>query len=45
LQTLQDPRWTQRTPPEHYGVRVFDLVSPDRPAATASGGVAAFEAA
>ena len=45
LQTLQDPRWTQRTPPEHYGVRVFDLVSPDRSAATASGGVAAFEAA
>ena len=45
LQTLQDPRWTQRTAPEHYGVRVFDLVSPDRSAATASGGVAAFEAA
>ena len=30
LQTLHDPRWTQRGPTEPYGVRVFDLVSPDR---------------
>ena len=34
LQTLRDPRWTQRTPAEPYGVRVFDLVSPDRTIAT-----------
>ena len=39
LQTLQDPRWTQRTPPQHYGVRLFDLVSPERTAVTESTGV------
>jgi NTE family protein len=35
LQTLKDPRWTERGPAEAYGVRVFDLVSPDRTAAIA----------
>jgi NTE family protein len=30
LQTLRDPRWTERGPADYYGVRVFDLVSPDR---------------
>jgi len=33
LQTLHDPRWTGRGPAEPYGVRVFDLVSPERTAA------------
>ena len=33
LQTLRDPRWTGRGPAEPYGVRVFDLVSPERTAA------------
>jgi len=33
LQTLHDPRWTGRGPAEAYGVRVFDLVSPERTAA------------
>src|SRR5262249_10768186 len=36
LQTLQAPRWTQRGPTESYGVRVFDLVNPDRAAAVAA---------
>ena len=30
LQTLHDPRWTERGPAELYGVRVFDLVNPER---------------
>src|SRR6266404_2026568 len=34
LQTLQDPRWTGRGSAEPYGVRVFDLVSPERTTAT-----------
>jgi NTE family protein len=33
LQSLRDPRWTGRGPAEHYGVRVFDLVSAERTAA------------
>ena len=36
LQTLQDPRWTERGPADAYGVRVFDLVSPERTAALAA---------
>ena len=36
LQTLHDPRWTGRGPAEAYGVRVFDLVSPERTAAVAA---------
>jgi len=39
LQTLRDPRWTGRGPADPYGVRVFDLASPDRTAATTSNGV------
>ncbi len=49
LQTLHDPRWTGRGPAEHHGVRVFDLVDPQRTAAVAGGqtlkGVPAHEAA
>ncbi|MFN2645968.1 MAG: DUF3734 domain-containing protein [Burkholderiales bacterium] len=33
MQTLHDPRWTDRGPAELYGVRVFDLVNPERTAA------------
>ena len=33
LQTLHDPRWTERGPAALYGVRVFDLVNPERTAA------------
>jgi NTE family protein len=33
VQSLRDPRWTERGPAEHYGVRVFDLVSAERTAA------------
>ena len=36
LQTLHDPRWTERGPAELYGVRVFDLVNPERTAAIAA---------
>lgn len=36
LQTLRDPRWTGRGPAEHHGVRVFDLVEPQRTAARAA---------
>jgi hypothetical protein len=36
LQTLHDPRWTGRGPADAYGVRVFDLVSPERTAAVAA---------
>jgi NTE family protein len=36
LQTLHDPRWTGRGPAEHHGVRVFDLVGPQRTAAVAA---------
>jgi NTE family protein len=36
LQTLKDPRWIQRGPADPYGVRVFDLVSPDRTASVAA---------
>src|SRR6266850_4052943 len=39
LQTLHDPRWTERGPADVYGVRVFDLASPNRTAATTSIGV------
>ena len=39
LQTLRDPRWTQRTAVEPYGVRVFDLVNPERSVARARTGV------
>ena len=45
LQTLRDPRWTQRTAPKRYGVRVFDLVSAERTAATAPAGVLSHEPA
>lgn len=34
LQTLRDPRWLEHKP-DHYGVRVFDLVDPKRTAAVA----------
>jgi len=36
LQTLRDPRWIARAP-AHYGVRVFDLVDPERTAAVTAG--------
>jgi NTE family protein len=36
LQTLHDPRWTERGPAELYGVRVFDLVNPERTVAIAA---------
>jgi NTE family protein len=39
MQTLRDPRWTDRGPAELYGVRVFDLVSPERTAAMSGGAV------
>jgi hypothetical protein len=32
LQTLRDPRFLEHKP-DHYGVRVFDLVEPKRTAA------------
>ena len=36
VQTVHDPRWTGRGPAELYGVRVFDLVIPERTAAVAA---------
>ena len=48
LQTLHDPRWTGRGPAEPYGVRVFDLVEPERTAAVAaatSNGALSYETA
>jgi NTE family protein len=45
LQTLRDPRWTGRGPADAYGVRVFDLVSTERTAATTSNGVLEHEPA
>jgi NTE family protein len=36
LQTLRDPRWLEHEP-DHYGVRVFDLVDPKRTAAAIPG--------
>ena len=50
LQTLHDPRWTERGPAQPYGVRVFDLVEPKRTAAVAaaidvSNGVLSYETA
>src|SRR5262245_18814401 len=45
LQTLKDPRWTQRGPAEPYGVRVFDLASPDRTAVITPLGVLEHEPA
>jgi NTE family protein len=36
LQTLHDPRWTERAPAELYDARVYDLVDPERAAAVAA---------
>ena len=37
LQTLHDPRWSGRGPAGRHGVRVFDLVEPQRAGAVAAG--------